>query len=96
MDTNTFMGILISCIAVLGGIISVTVAIVVKPVINLNRSLVELNTNIKELNSKNAVLESKVEKHDDAINDSKIKLEKHELVLQTQGKEIQDLKHRVS
>ena len=42
MDGNTFMGLLIAAIGSLLAIISVIVALIIKPIINLNKCLIAI------------------------------------------------------
>ena len=81
MNTNEFMGMLITAIAALLGIVSVIVAICVKPIINLNKSITKLNDNIDVLNNSYSNLNARVTKHGEEIDDHEkriLKIEFHE------------------
>ena len=88
MNDAQFMGILIACIATLLGIASVIVAIIVKPVIELNKSIQKLNDSIDQLNGDNATLKERVSKHGKEIDENRLHLVRHD-------KEIEHLKERL-
>lgn len=69
MNTNEFMGMLITAIASLIGITSVIVAIIIRPIINLNKSITKLNDNIDILNKSYSTLNDRVTKHGAEIDD---------------------------
>ena len=68
MNEAQFMGLLIGCIGTLLGIGTAIVAIVIKPVINLNKSITKLNDSIDRLNDANDTLEQRVTKHGKEID----------------------------
>ena len=69
MDSTQFMGLLIGCVATLIGIATGIVALIIKPIINLNRSITKLNDSIDQLNGKNATLEQRVSQHGKEIDE---------------------------
>lgn len=83
MTNNEFMGLLIGSIVTLLGIASAVVALIVKPLINLNKSITKLNASIDQLNGENTTLRERVSKHGSEIDD----LDDRVLVVE------QDIKH---
>lgn len=77
MSEAQFMGLLIGCIATLLAIASVIVAIIVKPIINLNKSIQKLNDSIDALNGANATLNERVTKHGKEIDETRLTLVEH-------------------
>lgn len=69
MSGNEFMGLLITAIITLLGITSTVVAIIVKPIINLNKSIAKLNDNIDYINKNYITLNERVTKHGIEIDD---------------------------
>lgn len=88
MTNNEFMGLLIGCLATLLSIGSIIVAIVVKPVINLNKSITKLNDSIDHLNSQNTTLEQRITKHGKEIDELE-----NEVIIQ--GTEIKHIKEKL-
>lgn len=78
MDQAQFMGLLITSIATLLGIASVIVAIMIKPIINLNKSIQKLNDSIDALNGDNNTLKERVTKHGKEIDENREKLIAHD------------------
>ena len=78
MDQAQFMGLLIGAIATLLGIASIVVAILIKPIINLNKSIQKLNDSIDALNGDNNTLKERVTKHGKEIDANRIKLVEHD------------------
>lgn len=68
MEETQFMGLLIGCIATLLGVASAIVAIIIKPIINLNKTLDRLNAHIDELNTASASLKERVATHGNEID----------------------------
>lgn len=89
MDETQFMGLLIGCVATLVGIATGIVAIIIKPVINLNRSITKLNDSIDHLNGQNATLEQRVTKHGKEIDENTKTLIVH-------GEDIKHLKEAIN
>lgn len=69
MNEAQFIGMLIASIGTLLGIASVVVAIIIKPIINLNKSIQKLNDSIDQLNGDNKLLGERVTKHGKEIDD---------------------------
>lgn len=88
MTNNEFMGLLIGAIVTLLGIASAIVALIVKPLINLNKSITKLNASIDQLNGQSATLNQRVTRHGIELDDCKSKLIIHD-------QEIQHLKEKV-
>lgn len=78
MSETQFMGLLIGCIGTLLGIASVIVAIIVRPIINLNKSIQKLNDSIDQLNGDNKTLGERVTKHGREIDEVKTQVLHHE------------------
>ena len=70
MNENEFMGLLIGCIATLLGIGGAIIAIIVKPIVNLNTSITKLNASIDNLNKDANNLEERVTKHGKEIDEN--------------------------
>lgn len=68
MEETQFMGLLIGCIATLLGVASAIVAIIIKPIINLNKTLDRLNAHIDELSTASASLKERVATHGNEID----------------------------
>ena len=68
MTNNEFMGLLIGAIVTLLGIATAVVALIVKPLINLNKSITKLNASIDQLNGENTTLRERVSKHGSEID----------------------------
>lgn len=68
MDNNTFMGLLIGALVVLFGLAGSIVAIVIKPIINLNRNMVQLDSSIQNLNKTANTMENRLNKHSQEID----------------------------
>ena len=49
MDSNTFMGMLITALVVLIGLAGTLTGFIIKPVINLNKNITKLNCTIETL-----------------------------------------------
>lgn len=77
METQ-FMGLLIACISTLLGIASIVVAIIIKPIINLNKTITKLNDTIDQLNEKNGTLNERVTIHGKEIDDVQKHLVRHD------------------
>ena len=88
MNTNEFMGMLIACILTLLTIGSIIVAIIIKPIINLNTSITKLNASIDALNKDKENLAERVTKHGKEIDEARERLIEHD-------KEIEHLKEKV-
>lgn len=71
MDSNTFMGYLITAILALLGGAGVVVAIIIKPVINLNSNIVALRKDISALTDIVNRNEKRIEKHGNEIDEIK-------------------------
>lgn len=71
MNANEFLGFMVTTIATLLGMASIIVAIIIKPIINLNKSITKLNDNIDTLNKSYGTLNERVTKHS-------IELDEHE------------------
>lgn len=78
MEQTQFMGLLIASIGTLLGIASIIVAIIIKPIINLNKSITKLNDSIDRLNDDNASLAERVTKHGQEIDENTKKLIVHD------------------
>ena len=78
MDSTQFMGLLIGALVTLLGIASIIVAILIKPIINLNRSIQKLTDSIERLDGANANLKSQVSDHEKAIDENKLHLARHD------------------
>lgn len=70
MEQAQFMGLLIASIGTLLGIASIIVAIIIKPIINLNKSITKLNDSIDRLNDDNASLSERVTRHGQEIDEN--------------------------
>lgn len=68
MDNNTFMGLLIGALVILFGLAGSIVAIVIKPIINLNRNMVQLDSSIQNLNKTANTMENRLNKHSQEID----------------------------
>lgn len=68
MTNNEFMGLLIGAIVTLLAIATAVVALIVKPLINLNKSITKLNASIDTLNGQSATLNDRVTKHGKEID----------------------------
>lgn len=68
MDNNTFMGLLIGALVILFGLAGTIVAIVIKPIINLNRNMVQLDSSIQNLNKTANTMENRLNKHSQEID----------------------------
>ena len=68
MDSNTFMGYLITAIIALLSGASVIVAIVIRPIIKLNAKITELSDSLKNLNGLLTKAEQRIEKHGNEID----------------------------
>lgn len=88
MSEGQFMGLLIGCIATLLTIATAIVAIIIKPIINLNKSIQKLNDSIDQLNGDNKTLAERVTKHGKEIDKNRETLIIH-------GKEIEHLKEKL-
>ena len=71
MDSNTFMGFLITALVVLLGAASVITALIVKPLLNLNKNITALNYTITDMSSK-------LKKNDEEIIDLQKGFNQHE------------------
>ena len=78
MDNAQFMGLLVAAIGTLLGIASIIVAIIIKPIINLNKSIVKLNSSIDMLNEKNIDLADRVKNHGKEIDANREHLIRHD------------------
>lgn len=78
MDSNQFMGLLIAAIVTLLSIASIIVALIIKPIINLNKSIVKLNDSIDRLNAENENLSGRVKEHGKEIDANAKKLLIHD------------------
>lgn len=63
MDNNTFMGLLIGALIVLFGFVSVLVALIFRPILNLNKCISDLTKDIKFLNDSLGNIEERITKH---------------------------------
>ena len=88
MEQTQFMGLLIASIGTLLGIASVIVAIIIKPIINLNKSITKLNDSIDRLNDDNEMLAEIVTKHGQEIDENTKQLIVHD-------QEIKHIKERL-
>ena len=68
MDNNTFMGLLIGALVILFGLAGSIVAIVIKPIINLNRNMIQLDSSIQNLNKTANTMENRLNKHSQEID----------------------------
>lgn len=71
MDSNTFMGFLITALVVLLGAASVITTLIVKPLLNLNKNITALNYTITDMSSK-------LKKNDEEIIDLQKGFNQHE------------------
>ncbi len=71
MDSNTFMGFLITALVVLLGAASVITALIVKPLLNLNKNITALNYTITDMSSR-------LKKNDEEIIDLQKGFNQHE------------------
>lgn len=78
MTNNEFMGLLIGAIVTLLGIATAVVALIVKPLINLNKSITKLNASIDQLNGENMTLRDRVSKHGKEIDENREHLIAHD------------------
>ena len=78
MDSNQFMGLLIAAIVTLLSIASIIVALIIKPIINLNKSIVKLNDSIDRLTAENENLSGRVKEHGKEIDATAKKLLIHD------------------
>lgn len=91
MDSNQFMGLLIIAILALLGGAGVIVAIIVKPVINLNNNIVALRKDISALNDVVNRNEKRIEKHGNEIDEIKDNLKNIEVKVS----KMEGAKHRL-
>lgn len=63
MESTQFMGMLIAALISLLTMASIIVAIIIKPIINLNKSITKLNDSIDMLNTESKNLENRVTTH---------------------------------
>ncbi len=63
MDTNYFMGLLITAIVTLLTVATAITALIVKPIINLNKNIVKLESSIDMLNKSVNNIEARETKH---------------------------------
>lgn len=78
MEQSQFLGLLIGSIGTLLTIASVIVAIIVRPIINLNKSITKLNDSIDRLNDDSVTLRDRVTQHGKEIDENREKLIVHE------------------
>lgn len=78
MDSNQFMGYLITAILALLGGAGVVVAIIIKPLINLNSNIVGLRKDISALSDIVNRNERRIEKHGNEIDEVKDNLKDFE------------------
>lgn len=71
MDSNTFMGFLITALVVLLGAASVITTLIVKPLLNLNKNITALNYTITDMSSR-------LKKNDEEIIDLQKGFNQHE------------------
>lgn len=91
MDSNQFMGLLIIAILALLGGAGVIVAIIIKPVINLNNNIVALRKDISALNDVVNRNEKRIEKHGNEIDELKDNLKDIEVKVS----KMEGAKHRL-
>ena len=91
MDSNQFMGLLIAAILALLGGAGVIVAIIIKPVINLNSNIVALRKDISALNDVVNRNEKRIEKHGNEIDEIKDNLKNIEVKVS----KMEGAKHRL-
>ena len=94
MTDTQFMGMLIAAIVTLLGIASVIVAIVIKPIINLNRTIAKLDTTIDSIQRDNGTLKTRVDKHGVELDDVRVSVSRHEETLKSHSSDIEILKMR--
>lgn len=74
MTDAQFTGMLIATIGTLLTIASAIVAIVIKPVINLNKTITKLDTTLNNQSKEYDVLKNRVDKHGEQIDDCEKRL----------------------
>lgn len=94
MDSNTFMGFLIAALVVLVGLASGLVALIIKPVINLNKTITKLDCTIKTLVDDNSETKHHFDKNDKKIDDLEKTSFKHEGELRVHDSRIQALERK--
>lgn len=94
MTDTQFMGMLIAAIVTLLGIASVIVAIIIKPIINLNRTIAKLDTTIEGIQRDSGTLKARVDKHGLELDDVRLSVTKHEETLKSHTSDIEMLKMR--
>ena len=94
MNDAQFMGLMIGAIITLLGGASIIVAIIIKPVINLNKTITKLDSTIAGLQKEEIVLQTRVSKHGDQIDEVRLKVREHDTVLKQHGEDIDTLKRR--
>ena len=92
MDQTQFMGMLIACIATLLGIASILIAIIIKPIINLNKTITKLDATIEGLQKEDANLKTRIDKHGNQIDDLNVKVVSHEVILNNHAQELTTLR----
>lgn len=88
MDDSQFLGLLIGSITTLLGIASVLVAIIIKPIINLNKTITKLDNTIGSLEREKKVLNDRVTQHGKEIEDNREHLIRHDKDIEYLKKEV--------
>lgn len=96
MDQTQFMGLLIGAIVTLLGVASIIVAIVIKPVINLNRTITKLDATIDSLKEADSILKDRVSEHGHQIDELNIKTANHDILINNQANELTSLRASVN
>lgn len=94
MDSNTFMGYLIAALVVLVGLVSGLVALIVKPVINLNKTITKLDCTITSLVNDNSKTQKHFDKNDKEIDDLQKATIKHDGELKVHDTRIKALERK--
>lgn len=89
MEDTQFMGLLIGGLATILSIVSILVAIIIKPIINLNKTITKLNSSIDILNGTADSLNTRVSKHGEEIDN----LNLHQI---SQDKDIENHEKRIT
>lgn len=92
MEQAQFMGLLITCIGSLLAIASVLVAIVIKPIINLNKTITKLDSTIENIQKEETTLVDRVNKHGTQIDSLNVQVASHEVLINNHNNDLIELR----
>ena len=79
MDSNTFMGMLITALVVLIGLAGTLTGFIIKPVINLNKNITKLNCTIETLQQNDSDTKNDLKDLKNITQNNSEKLTNHEI-----------------